>query len=127
VQLGRVALRAISVEHFPPFRQVTLAAVFLDQLVDVIAALAVALGAHSSRSTSSLPSMSPKMRYARGMASLQICRANATRIPAPKKQPKSAIHLKVSDRELLAVYQDHVDGDADIRYRARSRCLPREI
>ena len=48
------------------------------------------------------------------MASPQKCRPNATRIPAPKKQPKSAIHLKVSDRELLAVYQDHVDGDADI-------------
>jgi hypothetical protein len=42
---GRVALQAISVEHFPPFHQVAIAAVFLDQLVDVIAALAVALGA----------------------------------------------------------------------------------
>jgi hypothetical protein len=40
-----VALRAVSVEHFPPFHHVAVAAVFLDQLVDVIAALAVALGA----------------------------------------------------------------------------------
>ena len=40
-----VALRAISVEHFPPFHYVALAPIFLDQLVDVIAALAVALGA----------------------------------------------------------------------------------
>jgi hypothetical protein len=42
VQLGRVALRAVSVEHFPPFHQVALAPVLLDQLVDVIAAFAVA-------------------------------------------------------------------------------------
>jgi hypothetical protein len=72
-----------------------------------------------------------EVRYVRGMASPQICRANATRIPAPKKQPKSAIHLKVSqesaeldesDRELLAVYQGHVDGDADIE-RARDAFL----
>jgi hypothetical protein len=47
--LGRVALRAISVEHFPPFHQVAHAAVLLDQLVDVIAALAVALGAFDAK------------------------------------------------------------------------------
>jgi hypothetical protein len=39
-----IALRAVSVQHFPPFHQVALAPVLLDQL-DVIAALAVALGA----------------------------------------------------------------------------------
>jgi hypothetical protein len=70
--------------------------------VDVIAALAVALGAFDAE----------HVELALDMASPQICRANATRIPAPKKQPKSAIHLKVSqesaeldesDRELLAV------------------------
>ena len=38
VQLGRVALRAISVEHFPPFHHVAVAPVSLDQLVNVIAA-----------------------------------------------------------------------------------------
>ena len=36
MQLGRVALRAVSVEHFPPFHHVALAPVLLDQLVDVI-------------------------------------------------------------------------------------------
>jgi hypothetical protein len=94
---------------------------FLDQLVDVIAALAVALGAFDAE----------HVELALDMASPQICRANATRIPAPKKQPKSAVHPKVSqesaeldesDRELLAVYQDHVDGDADIE-RARDAFL----
>jgi hypothetical protein len=40
-----VTLRAVGVEHFPPFHHVAVAAVFLDQLGDVIAALAVALGA----------------------------------------------------------------------------------
>jgi hypothetical protein len=44
VQSG-VTLRAISVEHFPPFHHVAIAAVFLDHPLDVIAALAVALGA----------------------------------------------------------------------------------
>jgi len=39
-----VSLRAVSVEHFPPFHHVALAPIFLDQLVDVIAALSVALG-----------------------------------------------------------------------------------
>jgi hypothetical protein len=38
-----IALRAVSVEHFPPFHHVAVAAVFLDQLVGVIAALPVAL------------------------------------------------------------------------------------
>ena len=53
-QLGRVAFRAISVEHFPPFHHVALAAAFLDQLVDVIAALAVALVAFDAEHVGSL-------------------------------------------------------------------------
>jgi hypothetical protein len=44
-----IALRAVSVEHFPPFHDVTVAAVLLDQLVDVIAAFAVALGAFDTK------------------------------------------------------------------------------
>jgi hypothetical protein len=40
-----ITLRAISVEHLPPFHHVAHVAVLLDQLVDVIAALAVGLGA----------------------------------------------------------------------------------
>jgi hypothetical protein len=40
-----VALRTIAVELLLPFHHVAFATVFLDQLVNVIAALAVALGA----------------------------------------------------------------------------------
>jgi hypothetical protein len=44
VQSG-ITLRAVGVKHLAPFHHVAHAAVLLDQLVDVIAALAVALGA----------------------------------------------------------------------------------
>jgi hypothetical protein len=44
-----IALRAVSVEHFPPFHHVAVAVISLDQLVDVIAALAVALGAFDAK------------------------------------------------------------------------------
>jgi hypothetical protein len=40
-----IALRAISVEHFPPCHHVAVAPISLDQLVNVVAALAVAFGA----------------------------------------------------------------------------------
>jgi hypothetical protein len=42
---GSISPGAVGVQHLAPFHHVALAAVFLDELVDVIAALAVALGA----------------------------------------------------------------------------------
>jgi hypothetical protein len=45
MQPGSIPLRTVGVEHLAPIHHVALAAVLLDQLVDVIAVLAVALGA----------------------------------------------------------------------------------
>ena len=61
----RIPPGTVGVWHLAPFHQVAHAAVLLDQLVNVIAALAVALGAFDAH-TSSLPS--PKMREMRAIA-----------------------------------------------------------
>src|SRR4051794_2053056 len=59
VQAECIAPPAVAVKLFLPFHHVCLAAVFLDEPADAIATFAGAFGAQS---TSSLPSMSPKMR-----------------------------------------------------------------
>jgi hypothetical protein len=45
MKLERLPLQAVEFQLCQPFHHVAVAAVFLDQLVDVIAALAVAFGA----------------------------------------------------------------------------------
>jgi hypothetical protein len=45
VMYPRIPPGTVSVQHLAPHHQVSLATVLLDQLVDVVAALAVALGA----------------------------------------------------------------------------------
>jgi hypothetical protein len=70
--------RAIRVEHLAPIDMLAIAAVFLDQLVDVIAALAVALGAFE------LAFDVAEDQISAGHGADSYRRANATRIPAPK-------------------------------------------
>ena len=61
---SRFGQSALSISRH--FIMLPLAAISLDQLADEVETLAVAL-VHSTRSTPSLPSMSPKIRYVRGI------------------------------------------------------------